>query len=116
MRVGAVSGMPLLAPESFGVMHKAQVRLEAGESSIEIDSVQFCTSVRLVTDFDCDFDFDFKIWQSPNLGFVHNSNIFCICCICSSLDKCFKIIEKTVTGNQSEKDVQPCISSVTFNI
>jgi hypothetical protein len=49
MRVGAVSGMPLLAPESFGVMHKAQVRLEAGESSIEIDSVQFCTSVRLVT-------------------------------------------------------------------
>jgi hypothetical protein len=45
-------------------VHKAQVRLEAGESSIEIeieivfeiDSVQFCASVRLDTDFDFDFD------------------------------------------------------------
>jgi hypothetical protein len=57
------------------VMHKAQLRLEAGESSIEfeigieIDSVQFCASVRLDADFD--FDFDFK-WGSPKLGFVHN--------------------------------------------
>jgi hypothetical protein len=49
-------------------MHKAQVRLEAGESSIgieieigiEIDSVQFCASVRLDTDTDFDFDFDFN--------------------------------------------------------
>jgi hypothetical protein len=38
-------------------MHKAQVRLEAGESrieieiGIEIDSVQFCASVQLDTDF-----------------------------------------------------------------
>jgi hypothetical protein len=57
------------------VRHKAQVRLEGGESSIEIeigieiDSVQFCASVRLDTDFD--FDFDFK-WGKPHLGFVHN--------------------------------------------
>jgi hypothetical protein len=46
-------------------MHKAQVRLESGESSIgieieieidiEIDSVQFCAPVRLATDFDFDF-------------------------------------------------------------
>jgi hypothetical protein len=50
-------------------MHKAQVRLEAGESSIEIeieigieiDSVQFYASVRL------DTDFDFK-WGKPQLG------------------------------------------------
>jgi hypothetical protein len=46
----------------FSVMQQAQVRLEAGESSIEIgieiDSVQFCASVRLDTDFDFDFDFD----------------------------------------------------------
>jgi hypothetical protein len=47
------------------VMHKAQVRLEAGESSIEveieieIDSVQVCASVRLDTDTDTDFDYDF---------------------------------------------------------
>jgi hypothetical protein len=49
-------------------MHKPQVRSEAGESSIEIeiveiDSVQFCASVRL----DTDFDFDFK-WGKPRLG------------------------------------------------
>jgi hypothetical protein len=43
----------------FSVMQQAQVRLEAGESiGIEIDSVQFCASVRLDTDFDFDFDFD----------------------------------------------------------
>jgi hypothetical protein len=63
-------------------MHKAQVRLEAGESSlgieieIEIDSVQFCASVRLDTDTDFDFDFDFK-WRKPHLGFVHNRNEEC---------------------------------------
>jgi hypothetical protein len=53
-------------PIENAVMHKAQVRFEAGESSIEIeigieiDSVQFCASVRLDTDtdFDCDCDCD----------------------------------------------------------
>jgi hypothetical protein len=64
-------------------MHKAQ-GLEADESSIgieieigiEIDSVQFCASIRFDTgtdfdfDFDIDFDFDFK-WSKPQLG-VHN--------------------------------------------
>jgi hypothetical protein len=59
-------------------MHKPQVRLEAGESSIEIeieieiveiDSVQFYASVRLDTHFDFDFDFN---GASPDLGFVHN--------------------------------------------
>jgi hypothetical protein len=50
-----------------------QVRLEAGESGIgieiEIDSAQFCASVRLDTDtdFDFDFDFDFKLGK-PQLG------------------------------------------------
>jgi hypothetical protein len=42
-------------------MRKAQVSSEAGESSIgiEIDSVQFCASVRL------DFDFDIRgnMWR-----------------------------------------------------
>jgi hypothetical protein len=48
------------------LVFRAQVRLEAGESSIgieidiEIDSIQFCAPVRLDTDTDTDFDFDFK--------------------------------------------------------
>jgi hypothetical protein len=67
---------------SIPVMHKAQVRLEAGESGIgleieieiEIDSVQFCASVRLDTDFDFDFE-----WSNPDLCFVHNRNqYFCL--------------------------------------
>jgi hypothetical protein len=69
--------MGLKCKNIFAGMHKAQVRLEAGESSIEIeivfeiDSVQFCASVRL--DFDFDFDFDS---HGPNLGFVHNRKHF----------------------------------------
>jgi hypothetical protein len=77
----------------IAVMHKAQVRLEARESSIgieieiaieiEIDSVQVCASVGLDTDTDtvsisipfrCRFRFRFQVGACPNLGFVHNRN------------------------------------------
>jgi hypothetical protein len=63
-------------------MHKAQVRSEAGESSIgvaiaieidiEIESVQFVPRFDSITDTDTDFDFDLSDGANPNLGFVHN--------------------------------------------
>jgi hypothetical protein len=65
-------------------MSKAQVKLEAGKSGlgieIEIDSVQFCASVRLDTDTDTDFDFDFDFeWSKPQLGRVALATR-CQCC------------------------------------
>jgi hypothetical protein len=100
---GKMMGEPLLcgrgaANAGVQVMHKAQVRLEARESSIgieieiaieiEIDSVQVCASVGLDTDTDtvsipipfrCRFRFRFRfqVGACPNLGFLHNRLIFC---------------------------------------
>jgi hypothetical protein len=71
-------------------MHKAQVRLEADESSIEIeieiDSVlRLCTKPKLgllfEIDFDSDFDFDFDFkWEQGGCNSRRGSGNACQCC------------------------------------